>query len=122
MFGVSLSSFLLNATIHFHLEKFLETHESIVCQLLRSTYVDDIIAGGKTEKEIFHLYTQSKEIFRKGGFNLRKFLTNLEHLQERINAQEEPTVHHSQMSQHTQKLLWNLQPSRAEEHKILGIP
>ena len=61
VFGVSSSPFLLNATTRFHLEKSLETHESIVHQLLYSTYVDDIITGGQTEEEAFNLYTQSKE-------------------------------------------------------------
>ena len=54
-FGVSSSPFLLNATIRFHLEKYLKTHEFQVRRLLRSTYVDDIIAGGETEEEAFEL-------------------------------------------------------------------
>ena len=43
VFGVSSSPFLLNATIRFHLEKYLETSEGLIQYLLRSTYVDDII-------------------------------------------------------------------------------
>ena len=57
VFGVSSSPFLLNATIRFHLEKYLKTNEDLVCRLLCSTYVDDIIAGGKTEEEACLLYT-----------------------------------------------------------------
>ena len=49
VFGVSSSPFLLNATIKFHLEKYLETNEALVRQLLQSTYVDDIISGSCTE-------------------------------------------------------------------------
>ena len=82
VFGVSSSPFLLNATIRFHLERYLETNEGLVRQLLRSTYVDDIVSGGHTEDEVFELYTGSKRIFLEGGFNLRKFLTNSKHLQE----------------------------------------
>ena len=63
VFGVSSSPFLLNATIRFHLEKYLETKESLVRHLLCSIYVDDVISGGQTEDEVFSLYTASKEIF-----------------------------------------------------------
>lgn len=76
VFGVSSSPFLLNATICFNLEKYLETNESLVRQLLHSTYIDDIISGGHTEDEVLTLCIESKRIFCEGGFNLRKFRTN----------------------------------------------
>ena len=79
----------------FHLEKYLETSEGLVQHLLRSTCVDDIISSGPTEDEAFNLYTASKKIFREGGFNLRKFLTNSKHLQERIDLQEGPKPNNS---------------------------
>lgn len=55
VFGVSSSPFLLNATISFHLERYLESNRSLVCHLLDSTYVDDIISGGDTEDGVFEL-------------------------------------------------------------------
>lgn len=76
VFGVSSSPFLLNATIRFHLGKYLGTDKSLIQRLLCSTYVDDIVTGGQTEDEVLALYTRSKEIFREGGFNLRKFQTS----------------------------------------------
>ena len=124
IFGVSSSPFLLNATIRFHLEKYLKTNEEQVRRLLCSTYVDDIIAGGETEEEAFELYAQSKQIFREGGFNLRKFLTNSRQLQERINLKE--TQYTSSSSQdeptYSETTLGMSGPSRMEEHKVLGIP
>ena len=41
LFSVSSSPFLLNATVKYHLERFLGTNEAIVKRLLQSTYVDD---------------------------------------------------------------------------------
>ena len=123
VFGVSSSPFLLNATIWFHLEKYLKTNEVQVRRLLCSTYMDDVIAGGETEDEAFELYLQSKQILREDGFNLRKFLTNSRHLQELIDLKEtqhtgspledEPT--------YSEATLGVSQPSRTE-HKVLRVP
>ena len=69
VFGVSSSPFLLNATIRFHLERYLESDASTVQMLLQSTYVDDNITGAESEEAAFDLYTRAKSIFRAGGFN-----------------------------------------------------
>ena len=88
VFGVSSSPFLLNATIKYHLEQYLESYRDTIRCLLQSTYVDDVITGAASEDEAFDLYTQAKEILQRGGFNLRKFLTNSRHLQLRIDQAE----------------------------------
>ena len=41
VFGVSSSPFLLNATVRFHLDSFMEFNEAVVKRLLQSTYVND---------------------------------------------------------------------------------
>ena len=87
MFGVSSSPFLLNVTVKYHLERFLNSNEATV-KRLQSTYVDDIISGADSDEEAFELYTQAKEIFRQGGFNLRKFLSNSRPLQTKIDSAE----------------------------------
>ncbi len=51
------------------------------------TSMTSLLSGGHTEEEAFEVYAESKEIFREGGFNLRKFLTNSKHLHERIDLQ-----------------------------------
>ena len=60
----------------------------MVERLLRSTYVDDIVSGANSEEEAFEFFTQAKELFRRGGFNLWKFLTNSKELQLKINQAE----------------------------------
>ena len=50
--------------------------------------MDDIETGANTEDEAFELYSQSEIIFREGGFNLRKFVSNSQQLQYRIDATE----------------------------------
>jgi hypothetical protein len=106
MFGVSSSPFLLNATVKYHLEQFLQSNEAVVRRLLQST--DDIVSGASSEEEAFSLYVQSKEIFRQGGFNLRKFMTNSVPLQTRIDCAE--------------GLSNEAQPKKqTEEYKVLGV-
>ena len=80
VFGVSSSPFLLNVTIRFHLESHMESNGEIV-KCLRSTYVDDIVSEADTGAEAFKLFVQAKVIFKRGGFNLRKFVTNSPELQ-----------------------------------------
>ena len=125
VFGVSSSPFLLNATICFHLEKYLETNESLVRQLLHSTYIDDIISGGHTEDEVLTLCIESKRIFCEGGFNLRKFRTNSKHLQDWINLHKCANTHISSLQDEqtfSEITLGVSQPLKLEEHKVLGIP
>ena len=88
VFGVSSCPFLLNANVRYHLESFQGTNKTVVEKLLKSTYVDDIILGADTIEEAFKLYVQAKEIFCKGGFNLRKFLSNCQPLQMKMDAVE----------------------------------
>ena len=86
--------------------------------------MDDILTGGETEEEAFELYVQSKQIFREGGFNLRKFLTNLKHLQEQIDLKETQCT--SSLSQdeptYSEATLGMSHPSRKEEHRVFGVP
>ena len=48
--------------------------------LLQSIYVDDIVAGAADFDSALELYKESKGVLREGGFNLRKFTTNVPHL------------------------------------------
>ena len=57
--------------------------------------MDDIISGAGNEQDAYQLYTESKDLLRKGGFGLRKFVTNSSQLQERIDARELKINDHS---------------------------
>ena len=82
-FGVMSSPFLLNATIQYHLKKYESSHKDIVDKLLQSIYVDNIISGAQDNEEALLMYKQSKNLFKAGGFNLWKFVTNVRHLRTR---------------------------------------
>lgn len=87
VFSIILSSspFLLNATIQHHLESHASASPG---RLSRSIYVDDIVSGAGNEEDAYQLYAESKDLLRRGGFNLRKFVTNSSQLQERIDESE----------------------------------
>ena len=125
VFGVSSSPFLLNATVKFHLENFIESHKAVVERLLQSTYVDDIVSGADSEDEAFDLYAQAKELFRRGGFNLQKFLTNSKELQQRIDQAEgifrQAVSLDPSTETYTQAVLGTQSPKGPDECKILGV-
>uniref|UniRef100_A0A1X7TFD1 Reverse transcriptase domain-containing protein n=1 Tax=Amphimedon queenslandica TaxID=400682 RepID=A0A1X7TFD1_AMPQE len=72
-----------------HLEQFENTHKETVRKIRESIYVDDIIMGAQSESEALKLYQESKAIFSNGGFNLRKFTTNCQVLQGKIDEMEQ---------------------------------
>ena len=74
VFGVSSSSFLLNATIQHHVQLYVKEQPLLVDKVLESIYVDHVIGGADSEEEAYHFYKESKKLLREpGSFNLRKF-------------------------------------------------
>ena len=87
MFGLSSSSFLLNATIK-HLIGQYEQGDPSFTQKFESIYIDDLTSGDGDVDSTFELYVKSKLRLKEAGFNLRKFVTNSEELRERIENNE----------------------------------
>ena len=52
--------------MRYHIERFLDRHETVVKRLSQSTYVDDIVTGADSIEEAFEPYKQAKDIFRQG--------------------------------------------------------
>ena len=88
VFGMASSPFLLNATLQHHISKYATSQPHLVNCLLSSIYVDDVVCGAKNDEDAYHLFLQSKQILREGGFNLRKFITNSKVLQHQIDQVE----------------------------------
>ena len=57
VFGVSSSSFLLNATIDHHPKLFFSTTPEVIEVLRRSIYVDDKLAGALNEDGLSYIRT-----------------------------------------------------------------
>ena len=88
IFGLNSSPLLLNGTLKVYFSKLLQQqiYEIFILEkLLRDLYVDDLASSFKEEKQAFRFYETSKDILSIGGFELRKWNTNCEHLQDFIN-------------------------------------
>lgn len=79
-------------------------------QVLRTqTYVDDIITGADTEEEALELQTQLVRLLKRGGFELRKWISNStrllqnlpeQHLESPVFLQESEQPHFSILGLH----------------------
>ena len=59
VFGVSSSSFLLNATIRHHLEGYRKSYPDLIQLLLDSFYVDELTTAANSEEETHFVYAES---------------------------------------------------------------
>ena len=121
VFGMSPSPYILNATIAHHHEQFESTQDVTARKLKESIYVDDVIAGARDIEEAFNLYRESKEIFKKGGFNLRKFMSNSKELQSIIDTSEFVSNVTAVEEYYAQTTLAGQHKVSKDEHKVLGI-
>ena len=76
VFGVCSSPFLLNATIHHHLEQYRDSQPDLVSKIGKATYVDDVVTGADDKELAYQLFMTVKKMLVEGGFNLRKFCSN----------------------------------------------
>ena len=82
----------------------------------------------RTRKKEYELYRQSKEVLKKRGFNLQKFVTNASQLQQTINDEEKVSNSsdksvpvHSSEETYTKETLGPVQEMHSGEQKILGV-
>lgn len=75
-FGLTISPFILAATIKFHIRKYKEKMPDSYEMLNSSIYVDDLYYGAETEDDAFRLSADAVCIFKDAGMNLRKLKTN----------------------------------------------
>ena len=87
-FGLRCSSFLLNATLQYHMQKHcLEGDNPDLLQLLsRSHYVDDWLVGAKTPEEVLLIKTWLTEFLERIGMKLHKFNSNSEAVRQSLSV------------------------------------
>ena len=60
VFGINCSPFLLNATLQYHLDTFIEVDLEFVRMMKRSFYVDDLVSGEKTTQDAIQLHDKAQ--------------------------------------------------------------
>ena len=87
-FGLTCSSFLLNATLRYHMElKCVEEGNSDLLKLLsKSHYVDDWLVGAKTPDEVLLIKKWLTEFLNTVGMKLHKFNSNSETVRQNVEA------------------------------------
>ena len=96
--------------------------------ILNSLYADDMNTGNYTVEEVMNLYESSKEIMKKGGFNLRKWISNSQEVSSYINGREsksQASKVSSVISEDDQSFaktaIPNSHDTDTEDFKILGM-
>jgi len=69
-FGATSSPFIQNAVLQHHL------NQAVTLDMLNNLYVDNVISGCNTEKEVLHYYKESRAIMSSVKFNLRSWASN----------------------------------------------
>ncbi|GFW78344.1 integrase catalytic domain-containing protein [Trichonephila clavipes] len=118
-FGVSLSPFLLAATIRHHIEKYKHKFLDTVELLDKKFYVDDLISGGNEFEEALQTSRRAKNIMEAAGMDLRKWITNDANLMEQWKK-ENFNVHpvHETVSLGANGTKNEMPPSRSLEEEI----
>lgn len=88
VFGLNASPFRLNATLRYHISRFKDEDPEFVRKMIESFYVDNLVTGEDDTTKAFSLYVKSKNRMARGGFKLRKWMTNDKVLKGLIDADE----------------------------------
>ena len=119
------SPFHLQATLKFQTDKYREQFPSIIEEFQSCTYVDDFDSGSDTVAGGYELVTTIQNILKEGGFNLRKFASNSDELNYRLNhsgvekylsSESENELSYAESTQSSIE-----EPSDVSEQKVLGI-
>ena len=122
VFRVRQSPYLLTTTIAQHLSTFENIHPDLIQNIKDSIYVDDVITGANSVPEAFAFYKYSKDIFAKGGFNLRKFLNNDKEVQSLIDSAKQGIVLRADKHEsYAQTTFGKNNSALGGEQKLLGV-
>ena len=102
-FGVSCSPYLAIRTMQQTAQDHGQDYPQASEHIMTSFYVDDFLAGAKTESEAIKLVTDIRAILQQGGFQLCKWRSSSQkvlksipvELQEKLAVKEETTLQHS---------------------------
>ena len=103
-----------------HLEQFVDEYAEVVPKLMNAIYVDDVVSGAHTEEAAEEIFYTAKQLLSKAGFNLRKFISNSEVLQQKFGLLEEIAKKDNAESYAKLAISKTVEPEKGET-KVLGV-
>ena len=77
-FGLTCSPFILNATVKPHVPNYINDETTrILTQFLHDLYVDNTATPFNLSSEMLEFYSICEQVLLKGGFQLRKWESNV---------------------------------------------
>ena len=122
-FGAGPSMWQLGSVIKHHLGKFEDSYPATVERIDEALYADDFSSGGKDDEDTCQLYSESRQIFKEAGMNLRKWKSNSDAVTEFIKLDEgvvEEQQNESSDSESYASMMLN--PADQSPTKVLGSP
>ena len=113
VFGLTQSPFILEGTLKNHFENYQQVYAKIIEVIENDMYVDDLVTGGESLDEVKIIKEKSIELFKKGGFNLHKWNSNVPSLESKsAEGKQELTYAKQILSQDSNEikilsLCWN---------------
>ena len=105
--GLTQSSFILEGTLKKHFENYVDSFEKLT-KIIKNMYVDDLVIGDNL-KEVKEIKQKSVQLFKKGGFYLHKWNSNVPELESENSNESELTYAKQVLNQDS------------KETKILGL-
>ena len=115
LYGLVPSPFLLGGVLQEHLGLCQERFPAKVEEILRILYVDDLITGGPTVREMQHLKESTRTIFSEAKFELQKWHSN-------VPALETDTLQEERSSEQESSSAKQQLGAKPGETKLLGMP
>ena len=110
VFGLTQSPLIPETTLKAHFHNYLINYPKVIENISDDMYVDDLTSGGNTVGEVEILKQKCEELFKKGGFNLHKWHSNIPSLENIKATTSNELTYAKQMFQ-----------TNSNETKILGV-
>ena len=81
VFSLTQSPFFLEGTLKKHFKNYNQGYAKVIEVIENGMYVDDLVTGGESLDEVKTTKEKSIELFKKGGFNLHKWNSNVPSLE-----------------------------------------
>ena len=125
VFGLTQSPFILKGTLKKHFENYNPAYAKIVEVTENDMYADDLVTGGESLDEVKIIKEKSTELFKKGGFNLHKWNSNVPSLESKsAEGKQELTYAKQILSQDSNEikilgLCWNREKDNISVVKLI---